>query len=822
VSQTITVNDETPPIFVDVPTGGTVECADDAVFTEPTVNDNCDGMITFTFDDVTTGDDCSGSVTRTWTATDVCGNSATASATISYEDTEAPMASNVPVDTTIDCTATVVFGDDPSWTDNCDDDVFSSFEDVTIPGDCEGSFTITRFWSAIDECDNLAVVSQTITVVDNTAPVFTFVPGDDTQACGNDPQFGMPMAEDDCSGVSITQEDEMTGNGCAGSVTRTWTATDSCGNASTASATITFSDNEPPIFTFVPGTPDVDCDNIPDWEEPVAEDNCGTVTLSFTETISGALCDDGYAWKRQWTATDACGNTAEVETVIWVNPDRTGPVFGFIPGDSLITCDQFPPTFVEPEVTDACSSVEVSFIDEFVIGGPNSCANGESFDYRRVWTATDSCGNTTTAKQTFWVVPVDSTMNVSGQLITEENEYLEGATVMAAGSSVTMDDITEADGAYSFDLPAGFNYEIVPELDANPLNGVSTMDLIVMSKHILGMELMDSPYKLIAADVNNSGTITAYDMVELRKLILFIDTEFQSNTSWRFVDEMFVFPNPMNPWATTFPETYSINGLSADEIADFIAIKVGDVNGSATANALAAGETRDQLDVLNLAIDDQQLTAGETYEVAVKAKDFRAIQGYQFTLNFDAGLLEFVDVQQGVLAQLSADNFGFGQLRQGAITASWNNREAVDLADDAVLFKLIFAAKNNTTWSKALSVNSRFTAAEAYNHEAEQMDLELVFQTEQGQTNAAFALYQNRPNPFKDQSIIGFVLPESSSATLSIYDVSGRMLRSITGDFAKGYNEININRSELNAAGVLYYQLDTPNHSATKKMIVIE
>ena len=85
-----------------------------------------------------------------------------------------------------------------------------------------------------------------------------------------------------------------------------------------------------------------------------------------------------------------------------------------------------------------------------------------------------------------------------------------------------------------------------------------------------------------------------------------------------------------------------------------------------------------------------------------------------------------------------------------------------------------------------------------------------------------FALYQNQPNPFKEETVIGFNLPAEGAATLSIYDVSGKVLKVIEGDFVKGYNQVSVTRSELAGSGVLYYELQSADHNATMKMIVIE
>jgi len=85
-----------------------------------------------------------------------------------------------------------------------------------------------------------------------------------------------------------------------------------------------------------------------------------------------------------------------------------------------------------------------------------------------------------------------------------------------------------------------------------------------------------------------------------------------------------------------------------------------------------------------------------------------------------------------------------------------------------------------------------------------------------------FELYQNTPNPFYEQTLIGFNLPEASEATLSIYDASGRTLHVIEGDFEKGYNNVQVDRDVLNAPGILYYRLVTPTRHATKKMMYIK
>jgi len=255
---------------------------------------------------------------------------------------------------------------------------------------------------------------------------------------------------------------------------------------------------------------------------------------------------------------------------------------------------------------------------------------------------------------------------------------------------------------------------------------------------------------------------------------------------------------------------------------NFVAVKVGDVDGTATPNATAPSQDRSFNGKVIFSIDDVDMVAGEEYTVNFKAGDFTSVLGYQFTLNFDQSVVEFVDVQSGELAGLSKANFGLSLLDEGVITTSFGNTDAVSLEEGAVVFSVTLKAKSASQLSKALSLSSRFTATEAYNENFELMNVGLEFNNGPIFTSEEFALYQNQPNPFKDETVIGFNLQEAGAATISIYDVAGKVLKVIDGDYAKGYNQVTVTRNELSASGVLYYQLDTDNDSATMKMIIIE
>jgi hypothetical protein len=415
---------------------------------------------------------------------------------------------------------------------------------------------------------------------------------------------------------------------------------------------------------------------------------------------------------------------------------------------------------------------------------------------------------------------VNGMASVAGMLQTEMSEGLEETDVELsgqnpAGPSFNYFGLTGQNGGYSFNnaVPMFSNYTVTPTKDDNPLNGVSTFDLLLISKHILGIQSLTTPYKMIAADANMSGSITNFDILELRKLILGIYTELPASTSWRFVDKAFNFPNVQNPFQTTFPENKSLADIHASQLSDdFVAIKVGDVNNTAIANALMNVDDRSSGTLL-FDVEDRKVKAGEVVEVKFKASE--VVAGYQFTLNYTD--LDVVDILPG--AGMTADQFATFT-EEKAITTSWYRAENSNGSETAE-FSVKFRATRAGELSKMLGVSSRITKAEAYTQDEERSSIAIRFNTQHGSTisGIGFELYQNQPNPFVNKTMIGFHLPEETEASLSVFDGAGKLVHRQKGRFAKGYNHFVVEKALVNSTGILYYTLETEVGSATKKMI---
>ena len=410
--------------------------------------------------------------------------------------------------------------------------------------------------------------------------------------------------------------------------------------------------------------------------------------------------------------------------------------------------------------------------------------------------------------------------SVSGLVQMEDKESVKDAAVELEGGPFANAMTTDV-GVYAFPMMRfGGQYNVIPKKDDMHLEGISTKDLILIQRHLLDINPLNSPYKRIAADVNGDDEISVKDIVELRKLILGVYAELPNNDAWRFVNSEYVFPDPSDPFNPAFPEEYHIDNFATNmNTVDFTAMKVGDVDNSVDASGLNGNSTRNDI-TLALEAADQKVLQGTEVSLEVKARDLEQIAGYQFTLNFDASSMEFVEVEAGYL-DMSMSNLGLNYLEDGLINVSWHQAQGVDITPDEVLFTMKFMALSSLQLSEVISINSRMTEAEAYTMDNEVMNVELNFS---GSTSQAvnFRLYQNHPNPFNENTIIGFDLPEDSEVIITIYDVTGKVVALYQVDGRRGYNSLEVMSKDLTSTGVLYYQLDTQGYTATKKMVVLQ
>lgn len=414
--QTISVQDTTPPVATFIPPDITIECDAniDSVLAElPIFADNCDTLVpAFGSIEVLFNEACPQGPTyiQAWSGIDDCGNSTTVGRTVVVIDTTAPVIV-CPADLTIECT------DDTSpdsngvaiATDNCDSIPVVDFSDVTIAGECPQEYTISRTWTATDECENTSTCVQTIVVDDSTPPVIT-CPAAVTVECANllpPPSINSVSATDNC-GIAVIAHigDALSGMTCVNrfTVTRTYSATDECGNISTCTQMISVFDDTPPAITC-PANVTVQCAAQVPPVNPAAvisSDNCGGIPVNshVGDVITNMTCANRFTLTRTYRATDECGNSSTCNQTITVF-DNTPPMIT-CPANITVQCaNQVPaPNTGLVVSSDNCAgATTVTHVGDVITN--MTCVN--RFTLTRTYRATDVCGNSATCNQVITV-----------------------------------------------------------------------------------------------------------------------------------------------------------------------------------------------------------------------------------------------------------------------------------------------------------------------------------------------------------------------------------------------------------------------------------
>ncbi len=290
---------------------------------------------------------------------------------------------------------------------------------------------------------------------------------------------------------------------------------------------------------------------------------------------------------------------------------------------------------------------------------------------------------------------------------------LSGVTVTMGGEgsgAIT----TGADGGYSMEMPGGaFTVTPTLETDTPPANGVTTADITLLRRHILGITALDSAHKVLAGDVNGSSSATTADITLIRRLILGVSTNFTGGL-WRFVPADEVFTNAMSPWTARRSRSYA-TAPSVMTGHDFKAIKLGDVNGSWKAPTTSGASTiqaKSKPKAQLVVGSGRNLGDGVTVH-SVTLRGVRSLTSLQFTLAWDPAEAAYVGIEAGALKDLSPENLGTARAGQGLVSVSWDpaNGVARDLGGEAIVLGLKLKARPGRTLSR-LTVPERPTALE--------------------------------------------------------------------------------------------------------------
>ena len=436
-----------------------------------------------------------------------------------------------------------------------------------------------------------------------------------------------------------------------------------------------------------------------------------------------------------------------------------------------------------------------------------------------VWHATDAAGHTGNCSFTVTVGGCNISLSGTIRWQTDPNQGVNNTVVTLTGSaagSMT----TGPSGTYTFatNVTTG-SFTLTPAKNINKLNGLTAADATAIQQHVANAVLLTNPYKIVAADVNHSNTVTSLDASLINQALLGNQSALaQIKSSWRFAPAAYVMNNP--PWG--FPEKIVLTNVSGNQTGkDFYGFKTGDV---VTPTANPANLSGGGGNGLTWRVKDQTLEAGSEIEVFFGADEVEDLAACQFALRFDPATLQLLEIAPAAGSPFTAEHFGTYEVSEGAIRVVWSQASGLWLEAGAPVFALRFIAlEGGTQLSEALELDGSLLPALAYNSGLQESKVALKFSDATGTgapaDGSGWQLFQNRPNPFSGVTTLAFSFSRETEAELRVSDARGRVLLKEKKRYAAGRHEELLRLEGI--SGILYAELVTEWGSVARKMVAI-
>ena len=416
----------------------------------------------------------------------------------------------------------------------------------------------------------------------------------------------------------------------------------------------------------------------------------------------------------------------------------------------------------------------------------------------------------------FTSAPVNlvSNINIGGNIVSPTGKLVSGVSVSLNGTPSTFT------GSYNFSVLSNSNNVIkaYKNNDVNKTNGVTTLDIALVQSHILSKAILNSPLKIIAADVNGDKSVSTLDIVYMKRLILGIDTTFTNSTTkqtrlWAFADSSYVFANPTSP----FPYADSINaaGLSVSNTSKtLIGMKLGDVNWDWNSAILRPNNS--VINAVELSYDPIVANANNIIRIPIKISNFKEMLGMQFTIGFNADVMKWKGINNNVLNL----DMGTNHASEGQITFLWNdpNNDIKTLADGSVIMELVFEKTGNCI-NEQLTINSNITTIEAFDKDYQLHNVIL----KPSNINAA-DITENwlvSPNPATNGVIkTQLQLKDNKLILFRLIDITGKVVLEQRKECVRGNNIVTIQENKLLPTGTYYLQALGVEGAEIKKILI--
>ncbi|NNF36610.1 MAG: T9SS type A sorting domain-containing protein [Saprospiraceae bacterium] len=411
----------------------------------------------------------------------------------------------------------------------------------------------------------------------------------------------------------------------------------------------------------------------------------------------------------------------------------------------------------------------------------------------------------------------DPVSDIAGTITTPAGIGINAVDVLLekADDGTEFSEVTDADGQYAFtSLPMYVKYTITPSKDGDIQNGLSTDDVLLIQKYIMDNSEFDSPYDVIASDLNGDGRVSATDLIFLQRIVIGMTTTLKDGI-WKFVDasQQLTMENALSD----FRNNFAIESLDQEMMStDFIGIKMGDVNDDVNVSLRGDNSAPRSLSTSRITAVDREVRSGEIIELPLTFENFENLVGYQMTLETDGAVIK--EITSGA-TPLYGSNIGY--LSEDMTVISYADIRAS--LNDGQVFSIVMVAQRDGYLSEMIDVTNTYLNSYAYHSiDIEPSTILLEF-TQEGEISGQLSVEQNTPNPFDLSTRIDFNIPSEEQVAIQVYDLTGKMAYQHTQVYQAGRNSITIKVQDIQGSnGVYYYRISSGNKSITRKMILIE
>jgi hypothetical protein len=402
---------------------------------------------------------------------------------------------------------------------------------------------------------------------------------------------------------------------------------------------------------------------------------------------------------------------------------------------------------------------------------------------------------------------------IAGKISTEEDFVLEQTKVLLQNDVDSKELMTDKEGLFSFEqLVEKKNYSIKPERKTDWAEGLNTLDLVMIQRHILGLKKLDSPYKMIAADIDNNEKISSGDLVLLRKLILGTVTDVPSNDSWRFVNKSYQFPDNSNPWGFDNQASYVSLETSMPH-TDFVGIKIGDVSGTVSGKVKNLSADTRSNNTYQLNVADVTLNKDQASQINLVPNADNKLQAMQLEFVLDPRKVILEGIKSDILT-LSEQDYNYDPAT-GRVRIVSLPQHTADLSSAENLLTLQVRPLADATVAEVLKLSSS-KENNFINENDENISVELFYTA----AEKILSVDQNQPNPFSNYTDIKFQLSIASEVQTTIVNSMGLKVFVSKMEYNAGQNNLRISKEDLGGTtGIFYVYISTGEERAVKKIM---